>query len=73
MFDNGSGFKRDFTPFLKGFYIKPVLMTNKNPQENAPVERVHQVILNIIVTKDLYNKVFNYIDIRGETLSSIAW
>ena len=36
------------------------------------MERVHQVILNMIVTKDLSKKVFNYIYIWGETLASIA-
>ena len=45
----------------------------KNPQGNTPVERVHQVILNILVTKDLDNKVFDYIDPWGETLIPIAW
>ena len=73
VFDNRSEFKRDFTPLLKDFDIKPVLTSVKNPQANAPVERVHQVILNMLVTKDLDNKVFDYIDPWGETPSSIAW
>ena len=58
---------------LKDVDIKPVLMTIKTPQANAPEDRVHQVILNTIFTKDLSNKVFNYIDIWGETLESIAY
>ena len=62
VFDNGSEFKRYFTPFLKDFYIKPVLTLVKNPQVNALVERVYQVILNMLVTKDIDNKVFEYID-----------
>ena len=33
---------------------------------------MHQVILNILVTKDTDNKLFNYIDPWGETLASIA-
>ena len=57
MFDNLSEFKRDFTPLLKYFDIKPVLTKIKNPQANAPVEWVHQVILNMLVTKDLGNKL----------------
>ena len=72
VFDNGSEFKQDFTPLLKDFDIKPVLTLVKNPQANAPVERVHRVILNMIVTKDLDNKVFDFIDPWGETLVSIA-
>ena len=59
VFDNGSEFKRDFTPFLKDFDIKPVLTSVKNPQADAPVERVHQIILNMFFTKYLDNKVFD--------------
>ena len=73
MFDNGYEFKRYFTPFLKDFGIKPVLTSVKNPQANAPVEQVHQVILNMLVTKDLDNKVFDYIYTWGEILASIEW
>ena len=62
VFDNGSEFKWDFTPLLKYFDIKRVLTSVKNPQSHATVERVHQVILNMLVTKDLDNKVFDYID-----------
>ena len=71
VFDNGSEFKRYFNPLLKDFDIKPVLNLVKNPQSNAPVKRVHQIILNILVTKDADNKVFDYIDPLGETLAYI--
>ena len=73
MFDNEYEFKRDFTPLLNNFDIKPVLTTIKNPQYNAPVEQVYQVILNMLVTKDLDNKVFNNIDPWDEALTYIAW
>ena len=73
MFDNGYEFKRDFTTLLKDLDIKLVLTSVKKPQANAPVELVHQVILNMLVTNDLDNKVFDYIYPWGETLSSIAW
>ena len=36
------------------------------------VERGHQVILNMISTKDLDKKVLDHIDPWGETLASIA-
>ena len=36
-------------------------------------ERVHQVILNMLITKYLYNQVFYYMYTWGETLASIAW
>ena len=73
MFDNGSEFKQDFTPLLNDFNIKTVLTLINNPQANSPVDQLHQVILNMLVTKDLDNKVFNYIDPWGETLAYIAW
>ena len=34
---------------------------------------MHQVILNMIVTKHLDTNVFDHIDTWGETLTSIAW
>ena len=34
---------------------------------------MHQVILNMLVTKYLFNKVFDYIYPWCETLESIAW
>ena len=37
------------------------------------VEQLHQVTLNILVAKDLDNKVFDYIYPWGEILSYIAW
>ena len=73
MFDNGSEFKRDSTPLLNELYIKPVLTSVNNPQDNAPDERVHQVILNMLVTKDFDNKVFEYTNPWGENLAYIAW
>ena len=72
MFDNGSEFKQDFNPLIKDFSIKLVLNSVNNPQANTPVERVHQVILNMLVTRDLDNKLFDYIDPWGETLVYIA-
>ena len=65
MFDN------DFTTFTTDFDNEPVSGTIKNPQANAPVEWVHQVILNMIITKYLAHKVFNYIDQWGDTLEYI--
>ena len=37
------------------------------------MDQVHQVILNMLVTKYLDNKVFDHIYIWGETLAYIAW
>ena len=57
---------------LKDFDIKPVWTSVNNPQANSTADRLHQVILNMIVTKDLDNKVFGYMDSWGETLAYIA-
>ena len=48
-------------------------MSVKILQDNAPVEWVNQLIFNMLVTKDLDNKVFDYIYPWGDTLASIAW
>ena len=73
IFDNGSEFKKDFLPLLKDFEIKPVPTSIKNPQSNASVERVHQVLGNMLRTKDLKNEIFDYVNPWGHILSSIAW
>lgn len=73
IFDNGSEFKKDFLPLLKDMTIKPVPTTVKNPQANAAVERVHQVLGNMLRTQDFKNQVFDYINPWGYILSSIAW
>ena len=73
VFDNGSEFKKNFIPLLKDFAIKPTCTTIKNPQANAPVERVHQVVGQMMITQDLKSKVFDFINPWGPMLTSIAW
>ena len=65
MFDNGYEFKRYLPTLLNDFSIKYVLTKNKNPQDNDQVENVHRVILNMLVTKGLDKKLFEYIDPWG--------
>ena len=36
------------------------------------MEKIHQLLLNMLVTKDIKNKVFDHIDPWGKTLASIA-
>jgi hypothetical protein len=73
VFDNGSEFKKNFVPILKDFSIKPTATTFKNPQSNAVVECIHQVIDSMIKTQQLEDQVFDYVDPFGELLASIAW
>ena len=73
IFDNGSEFKMHFMALLEDFDIKPKPTTVENPQGNSPVERIHQVVQNMIKTKELDKLVFDYIDPWAEVLSSVAW
>jgi transposase InsO family protein len=73
IFDNGSEFKMHFMALLKDFDIKPKPTTVENPQGNSPVERIHQVVQNMIKTKELDKFIFDYIDPWAEVLSSVAW
>ena len=52
VFDNGSEFKKDFQILLRDWGIKPKCTTVKNPQANAPVERINQVLKNMLKTKE---------------------
>ena len=72
-FDNGSEFKRDFIPLLDDFAIKPKPTTIKNPQSNAIVERVHQVVGDMLRTKDLKEYTFDSINPWGQILNEVAW
>ena len=51
---------------------KPVLTSVKKPQHKALVKRLHQVILNILVTRYIDNKVCGHIYPWGETLAYIG-
>ena len=61
----------DFITLLNDFDIKYVLTKIKSQQANALVERWDQVILDMLVTKYIANKVFEYIYPWGETLAYI--
>ena len=73
VFDNGSEFKKDFVPLLKEFSIKPKCTTIKNIQSNSPVERIHQVLRYMLLTKNLADDTLDYIDPFGSILASVAW
>ena len=62
-----------FVTLLKDFDIKPIPTTAENLQGNSPVERIHQVIHNMIKTKELDTLIFHYIQPWGEILSSVHW
>ena len=73
LFDNGSEFKKDFQPLLKDFAIKATCTSIKNPQANAILERIHQVVGSMLKTKDLVNVVFDVVDPWSDIIASIAF
>ena len=73
IFDNGNEFKKDFLPLLKDLAIKPTPTTIKNPQANAILERVHQVLGDMLHTKNLQSYDFDDIDPWSELLALVAW
>ena len=69
--DNIYYFKRDFITLLNYFSITPICTSIKNPQSNAPVEHIQQVIYKIIFTKELDIKVYDYIEPWRKNLASV--
>ena len=53
IYDNGSGFKLHFKALCESFGIKPKPTSVKNPQANAILGRVHQVITTMLCTTEL--------------------
>ena len=72
-FDNDSEFKKNIIPLLKGFAAKSKSISIKYPQSNAIVERVHQVMGDILRTHELNEHNFDMIDPWGPILQYISW
>ena len=45
----------------------------KKSQANSPIERIHQVIRHMFLTKNLKKQILDYIDPFGSLLASAAW
>ena len=73
IFDNRDEFKKDLLPLPYDFAIKPTPTTIKNPQANEIVERLHQVLGDMLCTKNLEQCDFDDVDSWGELLASVAW
>ena len=48
IFDNGSEFKLHFKALCESYGVKPKPTSIKNPQANAILEQIHQVIMTIM-------------------------
>ncbi len=53
IYDNGSEFKLDFKYLCESYGITRKPTTVRNPQANAILERVHQVLMNMLRTAEL--------------------
>jgi hypothetical protein len=73
IYDNGSEFKKNFQPLLEDFAIQPTCTSIKNPQSNAILERIHQVVGSMLKTRDLANIVFDVVDPWSKILASVAY
>ena len=73
LYDNGSEFKKDFQPMLKDFAIQATYTSIKNPQSNAILEQIHQVVGSMLKTQDLKEKIFDSWKPWSEILASVAY
>ena len=62
IFDNGNKFKKDFLPLLHDFAIKPTPTTIKNPQANAILERLNQVLGDMLCRESSSDTTANKIN-----------
>jgi Integrase zinc binding domain len=70
--DNGSEFSFEFLEILRSYGVTPKPTTIKNPQTNAFVERVHQVIGDAIRSMELHTKHCNDVTIQA-VLQNVAY
>ena len=58
VFDCGTEFMAEFSKICHNYYgLKRKPITTRNPQSNAIIEHIHQIIINIIRTSDVSNIV----------------
>ena len=62
-----------FKLLLTTYGIKSKHITVKNPQANAILERIHQVVGDMLRSKDLENYTFIISDPWSDMLANIAW
>ena len=72
IFDNGTKFKKDFQYIFDDYGVAPRPTTIKNPQVNAILERVHQVLSNILCCKNITNLDLNPKDPWSKSIGVVA-
>jgi len=73
IYDNGKEFQRFFHILCEEYNLNEVPTTVKNPQANGVIERVHQVIGNMLRSFDLDNLNLDPNDPFGDVLARIGW
>ena len=73
VYDNGSEFKLYFQELIDSYNIKKKPTPIKNPQANAVLERVHQVIANMLRTSSLDMAETVDPDAVSDFLDNAAW
>ena len=73
IFDNGNEYKKDFLPLLKDFSINLTPTTINNPQSKTILERVHQVLVSMLRTKNFTIYDFDVMDPWIRLLAPVAW
>jgi transposase InsO family protein len=72
IFDNGSEFSSEFFELLQSYGVAAKPTTIKNPQANAFVERIHQVMGNSIHSMELSKRHFDDTSVNA-ILQSVAY
>ena len=69
IYDNGSEFKLYFKQLCNQYDLKQKPTSKKNSQANSVLERVHQVVANMLRSYDLDNQDLDKLDPFGEYLN----
>jgi hypothetical protein len=72
-FDNGREFKAMFEQMTKNYGLKTKTGTSYNPQSNGVIERVHQVLGDMLRTFELEDRDLDAKDPFGSFLSAAAY
>ena len=72
-FDNGSEFKAQFLQTCTNYGVKAKVTTSHNPQANGIIERVHQVLGNLLRTLNITNIQLETMDAWRSILSEVAF
>ena len=73
IYDNGSKFKLFFENLCESFQLKHKPTTIKNPQVNTILERVHQVVTNMMQTSSLDMQDTCTLNLIDDFIVNVGW